>query len=243
MRGSPFPTGKALALAVAFAAVHYVLSHVLLFAALGGLIMPAMIGFRILTFPLFAAIPDSSWPNEFAWLINSLAYGFVIAWALCFARWARRSKGASLWDAGLGTALVTFAGLALQLGEIGQVTSGPDAVRSRELAARRAEVAEANTENIRKGVAYYERVAADESKTTYIRELHANNAREEAAKAAKEEARADSFRAEAAYYARLETRPATRYPALILLALGVALGWIARRRRRRSEATLADDAV
>ena len=35
MRGSPFPTGKALALAIAFAAVHYAVSHVLLFAALG----------------------------------------------------------------------------------------------------------------------------------------------------------------------------------------------------------------
>jgi hypothetical protein len=242
MDGSPFPIAKALALAACLAVVHCALAFFLLFASVGGLFPPAMLGFHVLAFPLIATVPDLfSRPHHLAWILNSLAYGFVAAWAWCFARWSRRTKGASPWDAGLGTAFVTYALIALPLGELCQSVTGPEAAESEARAIRRAEVAEADAVRFRTQAAADARAAADSSILPHIREFRARYAREAESKAGEAEGRARSFRAEAAHYARGKLRPGTRYPALILLAFGVSLGWIARRRRRRLRIELADD--
>jgi hypothetical protein len=242
MKGSPFPTARFLALAAGLAVVHAALAFFLLIAAIAGQFPPAMLGFHLLAFPLIAADVDlASRAHPAEWLLNSLGYGLIIAWAWCFMRWSRRAKGASLGDAGLGAALVAFSAVALLLGELCQPGTSTDAARGEALAIRRAEAAVKTSENIQGTVEYYERVAADMSKTPYIRELHAKNAREEVAKAEQEVRRARSYRDEAAYCARLKARPWTRYPALVLLALGAVLGGIARRHRRRTEIMFADD--
>ncbi len=242
MNGSRFPTAKALALAVGLAVAHFVLAHVLLFAGVAGGGPPFVLGYQILMLPLLAVVPDVfGRPDHYlVSFVYSLACRFVAAWALCFARWSRRTKGTSLRDARLGTACVALAAIVLVLGEIRQPGDGPEAARVGATAARRAEVAEADAARYRADAEAHDRAAADPSVLPHIREFRGEYGREARAQADEAERRARSYRSEAASDARRAVRPGTRHPALVLLAAGLTLGVVARRRKRRTDIEFID---
>lgn len=225
-------------LAAVVSVVHYAAAVSLLIVAMSAF-PPALAGFWVLALPLNMMAPDLvSKAHPVAWWLNSLGYGFLIAWAGVSARWVRRRDDPSWWEFRPGAALIAFALIALVLGELYHPVTGPDDARREAIALARAAAAEDGAETLRKTVGYYERVAADGSMPPYVRSLNARNAEEEAVKVKREESRARSERAEAAYYSRLKIRPGTRYPALTLLAFGAFLELIGSRRRLRSKVGL-----
>jgi hypothetical protein len=130
----------------------------------------------------------------------------------------------------------------LLLGELYHPQTGPEAAQWERIALARVAAAEANAENLRQRVRYYEGVAADESWPPSVRALNARNAEELALKAKQEVDRSRSERAEAEFYHRLKLRPGTRYPGLMLLGLGVSLELITLRRGYRAK-VLSDEKV
>jgi hypothetical protein len=201
--------------------VHYALANVLLVCGVSGILVPALIGFWILAFPLIATVPDLlSKPHPVAWWLNSLVYGFVIAWACCAVRWSRRAKRVAWWQVRLECALIGFGLIALLLGEFYHPITAPDDARSERNCLSRAEAADAAAKNFRKQL-------------SNLGQIGRKDRQEWASKIEREEAVARRERAEAAYYSRLKHYPGTRGPGLIVLGLGGLIWLIAAMQRRR----------
>jgi hypothetical protein len=239
MHDHSFPVVRALVFGLVLSVAHSALSFLLLACAVSAGYLPALVGFWILEFPLIVSVPDLfSKPHPVAWWLNSLAYGLIIAWVGYSARWIRHRKHVTFWELRLGAALIAFALIALLLGELYHPVTGPADARSEAQALQSAAANDATAENLRKRVVSHERLAAEVPKLPSIRALHTKLAREEFLKVQQEESRARFHRAQAAYYGFLAIRSGTRYPALILLGLGVLLEWIRLRRRRRARSGL-----
>jgi hypothetical protein len=222
MADYPFPTARALLLAVVVTALHYAMAYGLLVCAVSGIFVPALIGFWILAFPLIATVPDlASKSHPVAWWLNSLAYGFVIAWTYSTIRWSRRLKVVTLCQCRFEVVLIGFGLIALLLGEVYHPVTAPDDARSERNCLQRAETADKSAENLRKLAANF-------------RQLGRRGREEWAARIEREETVAMQMRTEAAYYSRLKSRPGTRGPGLIVLALGGIVWSIAYRQRRRA---------
>ena len=229
-----FPIFNTLVLATVISVFHYAVTYFLLMVALGCALPPAAAAFQLLAFPLIISNPDLI-SNPVAWWLNSLGYGFLIAWLRCSAVWARHQKHVAWWEFRIGAGLIAFATVALLLGEIYHPVTGPTDARSEDIARRRAAAAIDTADNIRRRVAHFERVATDESWSPYVRGLNAKNAEEARQQAKQEDSRAISYRAEAEHFARLKVRPGTRCPALVMLIFGFLCELITLRQRGRSK--------
>jgi hypothetical protein len=222
MSDQSFPTAKALLLAFVIAVVHYAMAYAFLVCAVSGMFVPALIGFWLLAFPLIATVSDlASKSHPVAWWLNSLIYGFIIAWIYCTVRWSRRAKGVVWWQCRIEWALIGFGLIALLLGEVYHPVTAADDAQSERNALRRAEAADKSAENLRAFFAKF-------------RQLGRRDREEWAERIQREEAVARQEKAVAAYYSRLKRYPGTRGPGLIVLALGGLVWSIAYRQRRRA---------
>jgi hypothetical protein len=116
-----------------------------------------------------------------------------------------------------------FGVIALLLGEVYHPVTAPDDARSERNCLQRAEAADESAENLRKMAANF-------------RQLGRRDREEWAARIEREETVARQMRTEAAYYSRLKSRPGTRGPGLIVLAVG-ALFWLVSLGQRRRALT------